>query len=364
MLNLAEGLKDRGLLVDLLVGQAEGPFLHQVPSGVRLHSFGATRVLATLPALARYLRSERPQAMLTAMDHANIAGLVARRLAGVPVRTIVSVHVAFSDAFLRGQGPRGRLLMRLARWSYPWADAVVAVSDGVAVGLARRLGIDRRTIRVIHNPIVFPTLPALAEAAINHPWFAPGGPPVVLGVGRLTAQKDFPTLIKAVAELRPVRRLRLMILGEGEDRPALEALVAGYGLTEDVELPGFVGNPFAYMRRAAVVVLSSRYEGFGNILVEAMACGTPVVSTDCPSGPSEILGGGRFGRLTAVGDVRGLAEAIAATLDQPSDRSVLLGRAAEFRVDVVTERYLEVLQLHLPAGHRQSGPAARAPAEE
>jgi glycosyltransferase involved in cell wall biosynthesis len=347
MLNLAAGLIECGVRVDLLVSQTEGAFREQVPRGVHLISLGASRVLTSLPALTLYLRSARPSAMLTAMDHANLVGLLARRLAGVPVRTVVSVHVAFSDAFLRSQGCRGRWLMRFAGWAYPWADAVVAVSAGVASDLMQKIRVPPQIIRVIHNPILFPSLPALAAVKLSHPWFAPGQPPVVLGVGRLTAQKDFGTLIRAVAAVRAARPARLVILGEGEDRAALEAQVRDSGLAADVEMPGFVENPFAYMRRAAVVVLSSRYEGFGNVLVEAMACGTPVVSCDCPSGPAEILAGGRYGRLVPVSDPLALADAIAATLDRPPEREMLLQRAAEFHVDVATRSYLDVLQLQL-----------------
>ncbi|NLO89188.1 MAG: glycosyltransferase, partial [Clostridia bacterium] len=188
--------------------------------------------------------------------------------------------------------------------------AVVAVSQGVADDLVKTTGLMRELIKVIYNPIVTPELLEKAKESIGHPWFKPGQPPVILSAGRLTAAKDFPTLIHAFARVRAERLARLMILGEGEERPNLESLVRELGLESDVSMPEFVENPYAYMARAAVFVLSSAWEGFGNVLVEAMAVGTPVVSTDCPSGPAEILEGGKWGKLVPVGDVEKLAKAL------------------------------------------------------
>ena len=262
---------------------------------MRLVDLGAGRVLRSVPRLVRYLRRTRPRVLLSAMEHANLVGLWSRRLSGVPVRAVASVHAAFPPQFLESQRGWGRLVLWLAWRAYRQADAVVAVSRGVADDLLHKVGLPADRVHVIHNPIVFPALAARAAEPLDDPWFAAGQPPVVLGVGRLEAQKDFGTLIRAVARLVRDRPVRLRLLGEGPQRPALEALVRECGLDAVVQLPGFVENPFAHMRRARVVVLSSVFEGFGNVLVEAMACGTPVVSSDCPSGPSEILDGGRFG---------------------------------------------------------------------
>ena len=178
---------------------------------------------------------------------------------------------------------------------------------------------------------------------MDHPWFAPGSPPVVLGIGRLTTQKDFPTLLKAFAQVRAVRKARLMILGEGRDRQALEVLARELGVASDVDLPGFVLNPFPYMVRASLLVLSSAWEGLPGVLIEAMACGCPVVSTDCPSGPSEILDGGAYGPLVPVGDDGALAKAILSVLEMPPDPERLRARAALFSVERATDQYLQVL---------------------
>jgi glycosyltransferase involved in cell wall biosynthesis len=231
----------------------------------------------------------------------------------------------------------------LARIFYPTARAVIAVSQGVADDLARLIGPGRARLVVIPNPVVTPDLLRLAGEAPDHPWLGPGQPPVILAAGRLAPQKDYPTLIRAFAALVEGQDMRLIILGEGPERPALEALVGDLGLSGRVDLPGFRGNPFAYMAKARLFVLSSAWEGLPGVLIQAMACGTPVVSTDCPSGPREILVEGRLGPLVPVGDIAALAEAMARTLDRTPESEVLQARAADFGLATVTQLYLDVL---------------------
>jgi glycosyltransferase involved in cell wall biosynthesis len=238
-----------------------------------------------------------------------------------------------------------RIAPYLARKFYPWADAIVTVSQGSADDLVN-LGLSSKRIQVIYNPVVTPELFEKAKEPIDHPWFKPGSPPVILGVGRLEKQKDFPTLIRAFAQMHKQRPARLMILGEGKDRPDLEALVQELGLEEDVALPGFVANPFAYMASSAVFVLSSLYEGLPTVLIEAIAVGTRVVSTDCPSGPTEILENGRYGKLVAVGDIKSMAEAIVSTLEEPPDSESLQLKAAEFSLEKAVAKYRQVLAVN------------------
>jgi hypothetical protein len=245
MVNLAGALAGRGLRVDLVAFRAEGPYLPMVPAAVRLVDLGAARIRAALPAMAGYLRRERPDAVLATMVVPNLVALLARRLA---------------------------------------------------------------------------------------------------------PQKGFATLIRAFAEVRRRRPARLVILGDGPLRPELEALAGELGVGGDVALPGFVANPYAYMARASVFALSSAWEGFGNVLVEALACGTPVVAADCPSGPGEILDGGRFGRLVPVGDPEALARAILGTLDRPPDPEVARGRARDFSVEGIAGEYLRALVADGPDG--------------
>jgi glycosyltransferase involved in cell wall biosynthesis len=220
---------------------------------------------------------------------------------------------------------------------------VVAVSHGAADDLARTSGLPRDGVRVVYNPVITPALMALARQAPDHPWFAPGQPPVILGVGRLTRQKDFPTLIRAFAEVRRRRVGRLIILGEGEDRPGLEALVRELGLADDVALPGFRDNAMAYMAGSAVFALSSVWEGLPTVLIEALAAGTRVVSTDCPSGPREILQEGRLGTLVPVGDAAALTGAMVVALDRPSG-TVPLDALAPFTRDAAVDNYLRLIE--------------------
>lgn len=346
MLNLALGFVGRGLDVDMVVGKGEGPLLAQVPAGVRIVDLGVARMHRALPGLVRYLRSERPEALLSALDHSNVVALWARAVARVPTRVVVSVHFDTGEIVARARTIRDRTVRLWTRAFYPWADTVVAVSQGVAEDLVVRTRLPRGNVRVIYNPVVTPELFARAGEHPGHPWFLPGAPPVVLGVGRLSKQKDFPTLIEAFREVRCIRQVRLLILGEGEERPHLERLVHEAGLGGDVELPGFVANPFSFMKRAAVFVLSSRWEGLPTVLIEALALGTPVVATDCPSGPAEILEGGKWGRLVPMGDVDAMAEAILRSLDEGSPPPGVQGRMVErFGLDAVVGQYLDVLGL-------------------
>jgi glycosyltransferase involved in cell wall biosynthesis len=381
-LALARCYRDRGHAVDLLVCDEAGILRDAVPEGVRLVGLerGSLalarllsvradplgllvlllpvllarkphRTLAHLGALARYLRRERPDALLAAGPRINILAVWARRLAGTPTRVLVSERTVPSQDLARGGKWRKRaLLPGLMRRAYAQANAVLAVSDGVAEDLAALTGLPRARILTVYNPVVGRELAALATAPVDHLWFHPGEPSVILGVGRLTEQKDFPTLVRAFARVRGQRTVRLVILGEAltPERTAartteLRDLAASLGVADDLDLPGFVPNPYAYMGRSALFVLSSAWEGFGNVLVEAMACGCQVVSTDCPSGPSEILAGGHYGPLVPVGDDAALAAAIIRQLASPTPASMLRARASEFTVEQAADAYLHAL---------------------
>jgi glycosyltransferase involved in cell wall biosynthesis len=342
MLKLAGGIAARGYPIDLVLSSARGPFLAEVPESVRVVDLHARRVLTSLPALIHYLRREQPAALLSVL-HANIVALWATRLGGVPTRLVVSErNTLSSESRNYSSDLRMRLSPKLVKRFYPWADAIVAVSKGVAHDLTEVAGIPRERIRVIYNPIVTPEFRKKAEALLDHPWFGPGQPPVIVTVGRLSVQKDFSSLIQAFARVRRTRRARLLILGEGDERAALEAQVKQFGLEQDVGLPGFVANPYPYMSRAGVFVLSSRWEGLPGVLIEALYCGTPLVATDCPSGPREILADGQYGQLVPVGDTSALAEAIEIALNGDVPRPPRESWRP-FELEVVVSEYLDVL---------------------
>lgn len=314
MLNLAHGLIERGSAVDLVLAQAKGPYLKEVHDSVQIVGLKASRVLTSLPGLVGYLRRERPMALLSALDYANIVALWAWRLAGIPGRLVVNEQNTISRSARNSARWRQRIVPYLVGRFYPWADYVIGNSHGVATDLSQVTGLPSDRIRILYNPVVTPDVREKAKASLNHPWFEAGQPPVVLAVGRLTKQKDFPTLIRAFAQVRKSRPARLLILGEGPDRPSLETLVKQLDLVNDVAMPGFVENPYAYMSRAALYVLSSQWEGLPTVLIEAMYCGAPIVATDCPSGPREILANGQHGLLVPVGKEMALSRAIEAGL--------------------------------------------------
>lgn len=345
MLNLARGFIDRGLKVDLVLARAAGPYLEQVQPEVRIVDLDAQWMPSSLPKLTRYLRQVRPTTLLAALHYPCEIAVLAKRLAGVSTRVIVSEHNTLSLEAKQIPQVSVHLTPWAARLFYPWADGIVAVSQGVADDLAQVTHLSSDRIPVIYNPIILPELLTLAQAPVDHPWFQPGEPPVILAVGRLHPQKDFPTLIRAFAQVRQARPARLVILGDGPEADRLTALIEELGLTTDVALPGFVQNPYAYMAKASAFVLSSAWEGLGNVLVEAMAVGTPVISTDCESGPAEILAQGKYGALTAVGDDRAMAEAILNVLAgqiQPLDPHWL----DQFTLETCVGQYLQVLGLN------------------
>ncbi|HEV7368005.1 glycosyltransferase [Arenibaculum sp.] len=342
MLLLAGGIARRGYPVDLVLVRREGAHAGSIPSEIRVVELGTRRVLGSVPALVRYLRRERPSALLTALVHVNVGGLLAAA-ATRGIRVVVTEHNQISRNFASLTSRRLRSAYRLVPMMYRRAWGIVAVSGGVADDLAAFSGIGRDRIYVINNPIVTPDIEARAAEPLDHPWIGPQAPPLFLGVGRLTPQKDFPALVAAFALVRAGRRCRLAILGDGPERVAIEAEADRRGVRDDVLLPGFVDNPYAWMARASVFVLSSRFEGLPTVLVEALACGTTVVATDCPSGPREILENGRYGALVPAGDPEALAAAMRDALDRPRPRELLVRRAADYGLDAAVDRYLQLL---------------------
>ncbi len=373
MLNLSRTFAERDFRVDLVLANTRGPLLPAVPAAVRVVDLGVGHSLLALPALLRrpgdfarvahptmlfdlphmfgsiprlagYLRRERPEALLSAPTLGNIAALWARRLAAAPTRILVSEHNPLSIRVARRRVRRTTQLPRLVRHFYPRADAIAACSKGVADDLATTTGLPRDAIEVVYNPAVnHGGVAREAAEPVDHPWFAPGEAPVILGAGRLSPQKDFATLLRAFALLRRKRAARLMVLGVGSETERLVGLAAKLGIREDFALPGFVPKRLAYFSRAGVFVLSSAWEGLPTVLIEAMACGCPVVSTDCVAGPAEILEDGVHGDLVPVGDAHALADAMAAALDRPPRRDALRARARFFDDTNAFRRYAELL---------------------
>jgi glycosyltransferase involved in cell wall biosynthesis len=310
MAKLAAGFASRGHDVDLVLGRAEGVYLAEVPPDVRIVDLGVPRMAAAVVPLARYLRTARPVAVFSALDYVNVVTVVARTVARSHVHLVVSERNTLSAAVAHTARRRSRMMPWLIRRTYPHADAVVAVSSGVAEDLVALCGLDPASVHVLPNPVVTPDVVRMREQPVEHRWLGARSVPVVVAVGRLVPQKDFATLLSAFARARRVRPARLVLLGDGPLRADLGQQAARLGIADDVDMPGFCPNPYSAMAAADVFVLSSRWEGSPGVLIEAMSCGTPVIATDCTSGPRQILDDGRYGRLVPVGDTQAMADAI------------------------------------------------------
>lgn len=342
-LNLAAGFINSGNTVDLVLAKAVGEYLHQVPLGVRVVDLGASRPLTAVPALARYLSSYRPTALLSKITNSNIAALLAIQIARSQTRCVVCEESTFSIDLSYSSKINQLLLPQFIRHYYPRAHAVVAVSQGVADDLIQVTELPHQQIRVIYNPLVSTSLLDLSRQPVSHPWLQKRGIPVIIGMGRLTRQKDFGVLIQAFAKVRKQMPVRLIILGEGEDRSSLNALSRRLGIEAEVDMPGFVVNPYPLLSHSALFVLSSQWEGFGNVLAEALALGVPVVSTDCPNGPREILKGGIYGQLVPTEDPCAMASAMIRVLKGDFVAQNPTEQVSLFDAESNIHRYLDLL---------------------
>ena len=342
VLDLAGGMVRRGTLVDVVVAHATGPLLDLIPKGARLVDLKAWRIEVCHLSLLRYLKRERPSALISTLPQADVVALAVRMFLHKDIPLIVRATNTASQMATR-PGLRWRATLTLWRRLLPSADAVVANSVGATEDLERYAPSLRCAVRTIHNPTVWPRIAEQAAQALDHPWFD-DGLPVILSAGRLVPQKGHETALRAFAEVVKSRPARFVILGEGPDRQKLVDLSHTLKIAHLVDFAGFQINPFAYMARAAAFVLASSHEGLPSVLIEAMACGAPLVSTDCPSGPREILEGGKWGRLVPVGNWRALADAILYTLDAPVDRDALIARANAYDGESSVDQYMALLQ--------------------
>lgn len=384
---LAKGFADRAYVVDFLVEEAQGWLIDELESYseniniVRIGNEGlkrrlepifsvyyALKVLLTFPvdrvvrgctirlasnalrkkfplnSLISYVKSEKPMAVISLLNRPNIALLMARRLNKLETRLVVSVHNTISVSVDRSNSNWKRSVPVLMNCLFHFADRVVAVSQGVADDLVNEISLPSSQIEVVYNPVVRPELHSLAAQPVQHPWLEAKSCPVIVAASKLKPQKDLPMLFRAFRLVRQRRAIRLLLLGEGPVRDSLLHLAKELGIETDIDLLGFVKNPFAFFSRCDLFVMSSAWEGLPTALIEALACGCPVVSTDCPSGPAEILDGGRFGRLVPIGDHKAMASAIEETLDSPPPREALLQRAANFSVKDSVDHYEAIIR--------------------
>lgn len=354
-LNLAHGLLDRGYRVDLVVAHMTGSLTESIPEGIDVVSLGGRRMAASLRALRGYIVRRRPSAVLSAMSHTNVITILAAGMARFGGNIVVVEHTELRPPSRRSL--RQRAVMAAMRRAYRGRVRVVAVSEGVKASLVRWIGLPSDRIEVIYNPVITPEARAMADDAVDHP-FLDAGLPLILGVGRLIRPKGFDALLRAFAIVSARTEARLIVLGDGEQRRDLEALAVRLGISDRVSFPGFVPNPHAYLARAHVFALASEHEGLPTVLIEALAAGAHVVSTDCSSGVREALAGGRLGRLVPLRDEAALAAAISDCLIHPRPE-VDEAWLDQFTSAEATSRYLTTLGLgdDVASPHADRSPA-------
>jgi glycosyltransferase involved in cell wall biosynthesis len=327
--------------VELVLIRKTGPLLDECSPALHIVDLEAGDEYQSLMPLTQYLRSHQPDVLLSTLSLSSIMAIVAVRMAGGDTKNII--RLASTTSLEKRSKSKKMIEKALIRWLFPQAQALIAVSKGVAQDFAHYTGIPESRVHVIYNPVYSQAVLTQSEAPLDHPWFTIHDLPVLLAVGRLEQSKNYPLLVQAFAALQKELPSRLLILGEGGAREEIESLVNSLDLRDRIDLPGFVSNPYAYMKQADCFVLSSDYEGLPNALIQAMACGCPVISTDCPSGPREILKEGEYGHLTPVGDANSLTDAIIKCLsgDQRKPPKTWL---EQFEVEFVAEQYWQAIQ--------------------
>jgi glycosyltransferase involved in cell wall biosynthesis len=338
MVNLANGFSKKGYRVDFVLGKAEGSYLKHVSNNINIINLNVSRGFKCIPGLVRYLKRENPQILFTANTHLNISAIIAYILANVGnTKIVVSEHADFYKAQENRSFPLNYLNLAMAKMFYPKADKVVAVSRGVADSIKIAYRLDDSKILTIWNPVITDELYIQAMKPVKHPWLNKDFP-IIISTGRLTKQKNYPLLLKAFSRVKEKIDAKLIILGEGEDREKLEGLIRKLGLEKDVGMPGFVDNPYCYLKKADLFVLSSLCEGFAMVLIEALACDTKVISTDCPYGPKEILEYAGTGRLIPTDNEEALTDAILEELDNDFVKPNL----DAFKRDKIVDSYIKL----------------------
>ena len=350
MLTAANGLAERGYAVDLVLSQRSGGFSSDISDSLRVVDLDAPAppvfaAVGALPAIYRYLTTTSPDVLISSMKHINVLSLAVWRLSGVDTNIVVTEHNT-PEELMRGS-PKNRLIYRIAAVEYPWADEIVGVSKGVVASLSDTVDVPRQQIEMIHNPVVSSSLVEQSHASPDHPWFDDDGTQVLLSVGRLTEQKNQELLLDAFADVREDENVKLVLVGQGERKTELETRAAELGVADHVEIREWVDNIYAYMGSADVFVLTSKWEGLPTVLIEALACGCPVVSTACPSGPREILDDGEYGALVETYEPSDVADAVREQLRDPTPESTCRDRGTDFSVERCIDRYVDLLRPYL-----------------
>lgn len=347
IVNIVNNLDKRKYNVSLVLGEAKGDFLNEIEKGVPIVNLNASGNLKLLFKLTEYFNKAAPEIFISSFPRFDLISLLAKMFSKKKTKIIIIEHINFSFHLFTARSLYRRLIGRLILPSfvkvfYPMADIIVCVSNGVAKDISKIINRPDK-IKIIYNPVISDKIYKLSEETIRHAWFSDQKIPIILAAGRLAKQKDYPTLLEAFKLVIEKNPARLVILGEGEDRNKLEKFSQRIGIFENVLFLGFQKNPYKYMKKAAVFVLSSLQEGFPTVIVEDMACGAPVVSTNCRSGPNEIIENGKNGLLVPIGDPISLADGITKLIESPSLREKFSRegkrRAEDFTIDKKVKEY-------------------------
>ena len=343
IVNIANGLINLDCDVDLVLVNAKGPFLKYVDSRIKIINLNSPRLLYAIPKIIGYIRKNKANAILSVMNYVNLVVILCKILSFANVRLIASLHNNTSVALAALPGYKSTLMKMLMKALYPSANGVISVSTGVNDDFLKIIDFQKDKTRVIYNPIITDELIKKGDEALSHRWFVPlRHDPVVVSVGRLTEQKNFINAINAIHLVNQSKKINYIILGEGEDRQKLENSISALKLTDRIELPGFVDNPYKYIKNCDVFLLSSKWEGLPTVLIEALAMDVKIVSTNCPSGPFEILEGGKLGKLVEVNNCKELADSIIDSLNTLVEKKTQYN-LEKYTIESVAEFYYQFI---------------------
>lgn len=345
MVSLANNFASKFYSVDLLLVSQEGVYFNMLSDEVRLINLDKSRAIYVVPRILKYLKNERPDVLLSALTHTNVIALICKVLCLRKIRVVVSERSIISNSTLLSGNCLYLINKSILKLLYPLADSIIAISKGCAKDLVETLKISNKKIVVINNPLIKDSNININDSnedkinlSLQH------NNNLIIAVGRLKKVKNFPLLIKAFDIVRKTVPSSLIILGEGPERNNLEKLIKELHLEKSISLPGFVNNPIDYMKKSEVFVSSSSWEGFGNVIVEAMSVGLKIVSVDCPGGPREILEDGKWGKLVPLNNVSLLADAIKKIIDEEVKYDVKL-RASHFNINDIADKYLQTFNI-------------------
>lgn len=323
--------------IELLGTNVDQKVYHASPDCVHVSSLKASSFRKILLPLIKFLKSKKPDVLLASGPSLHVVTCIAKRITGYPKILVIRIHAHTSSLVEDRRWLNRKILLWLMKHTHQWADYKVSASRGAALDWADLLKIDKDDIEVMYNPAVGEDVLEKSMHPVIHPWLNHNETPVLITVARLEKQKSIDVLLHAFSLVLKEKEVKLIIVGDGSLKKELESLAITLGIKEHVDFYGWVENPYALMSKADLFVLSSWYEGFANVIAEALACGCPVVSTNAPSGPSEILEDGKYGRLVPVGDIHSLASSILTSLSEPVDKEFLKKRGMDFHVDKIID---------------------------